>query len=50
MGKRLQTALSGSRDIKQKANVVAQEELVVAWPRLVVVGGGGLPDLEGHGS
>lgn len=50
MEKRLQTAQGGSRDIKPKAKVVVQEEMMVAWPRLVVVGGGDLPDLEGHGS
>lgn len=48
MEKRLQTAQGESRDIKQKPNVVVQEEMMVAWPRLVVVGGGGLPDLEVH--
>lgn len=47
MEKRLQTAQGRSRDIKQKANLVVQEEMTV-WPRLVVVGGGSLPDLEGH--
>lgn len=48
MEKRLQTAQDRSRDIKQKANLMVQEEMMVVWPRLVVVGGGSLPDLEGH--
>lgn len=39
-----------SRDIKQRTNVLAQEEMTVAWLSLIIVEGerGGLPDMEGY--
>ena len=37
MEKRLQVAQRVSRDTRQKTSVVAQEEMMVAWLRLVVV-------------
>ena len=47
MEKRLQVAQRVSRDTRQKTSVVAQEEMMVAWLRLVVVEEeGGPPNLE----
>lgn len=38
-----------SRDVRQRTNVLAQEEMMVAWLSLVIVEGerGRLPDMEG---
>ena len=39
-----------SRDIRQRTNELAQEEMTVAWLSLVIEEGerGGLPDMEGY--
>lgn len=50
MEKGQQVAQDKSRDIRQRTNVLAQEEMTVAWLSLVIEEGerGGLPDMEGY--